>query len=98
METNWWERSPNQCYYKQIDVTFYGNAIRANSHNVNEMGASCFGLCGLKHPSTDDGAETFGFAQKAKNKASVKFQSLVHNDTVNEFFSQEHLTKRVSEV
>ncbi|GFV57332.1 uncharacterized protein TNCV_1712391 [Trichonephila clavipes] len=31
------ERSPNRCYYMQIDDFLWQYFIRANSHNVNEM-------------------------------------------------------------
>ncbi|GFX92282.1 hypothetical protein TNCV_1112091 [Trichonephila clavipes] len=45
-------------------TTFYGNAIRANSHNVNEMRQAVY-LCGLIHPAQMM-SRNIGFTQKAK--------------------------------
>ncbi|GFU84267.1 hypothetical protein TNCV_4391281 [Trichonephila clavipes] len=62
-ENNWWERSPNRCYYKQID-DFYGNTIRANSLNVNEMRQAVWAV--WAHTSSKMMSRNIGFAQKAK--------------------------------
>ncbi|GFU96015.1 hypothetical protein TNCV_580221 [Trichonephila clavipes] len=63
-ETIGGERSPNRCYYKKL-TTFYGNAIRANSHNVNEMRQLKAQLCGPAS-STDDEPKHW-FYPKGKN-------------------------------
>ncbi|GFX08812.1 hypothetical protein TNCV_4228321 [Trichonephila clavipes] len=45
-------------------TTFYGNAIRANSHNVNEMRQAVWAV--WTHTSSTDMSRNIGFAQQAK--------------------------------
>ncbi|GFT72285.1 uncharacterized protein TNCV_1390091 [Trichonephila clavipes] len=45
-------------------TTFYGNAIRANSHNVNEMRQAVWAVSA--HTSSTDDEPNIGFAQQAK--------------------------------
>ncbi|GFV47127.1 hypothetical protein TNCV_1630711 [Trichonephila clavipes] len=53
----------NRCYYKQID-DFYGNAIRANSHNVNEMRQAVWAV--WAHTSSTDDEPKHWFCPKGK--------------------------------
>ncbi|GFW54462.1 uncharacterized protein TNCV_1608261 [Trichonephila clavipes] len=75
-------------------TTFYGNAIRANSHNVNEM-RQALGCVG-SHPAQMM-SRNIGFTQKAKN-SWCKYNVSVHNNAVNEFSHKNTLPKAVSEV
>ncbi|GFW11672.1 hypothetical protein TNCV_43071 [Trichonephila clavipes] len=62
-------------------AAIYGNAIRADSQNVNEIRQAVWTV--WAHTSSTD-AEPKHFAQKAKI-AGVSTMISVHNNTVNEF-------------
>ncbi|GFX25746.1 uncharacterized protein TNCV_4337301 [Trichonephila clavipes] len=72
-------------------TTFYGNAIRANSHNVNEMRQAVWA-----HTSSTDDEPKHWFYPKGKN-SWCKYNVSVHNNTVNEFSHKNTLPKAVSE-
>ncbi|GFU27698.1 uncharacterized protein TNCV_515931 [Trichonephila clavipes] len=72
-------------------TTFYGNAIRANSHNVNEMRQAVWA-----HTSSTDDEPKHWFCPKGKN-SWCKYNVSVHNNTVNEFSHKNTLPKAVSE-
>ncbi|GFW76206.1 uncharacterized protein TNCV_3800411 [Trichonephila clavipes] len=74
-------------------TTFYDNAIRANSHNVNEMRQAVWAL--WAHTSSTDDKPKHWFCPKGKN-SWCKYNVSVHNNTVNEF--SHTLPKAVSEV
>ncbi|GFW22580.1 uncharacterized protein TNCV_1478771 [Trichonephila clavipes] len=74
-------------------TTFYGNVIRANFHNVNEMRQAVWA-----HTSSTDDEPKHWFCPKGKN-SWCKYNVSVHNNTVNEFFFRKNtLPKAVSEV
>ncbi|GFU66526.1 uncharacterized protein TNCV_639601 [Trichonephila clavipes] len=73
-------------------TTFYCNAIRANSHNVNEMRQAVWA-----HTSSTDDEPKHWFYPKGKN-SWCKYNVSVHNNTVNEFSHKNTLPKAVSEV
>ncbi|GFW26174.1 uncharacterized protein TNCV_3396701 [Trichonephila clavipes] len=75
--------------------TFYGNAIRANSHNVNEMRQAVWAV--WAHTSSTDDEPKHWFCPKGKN-SWCKYNVSVHNNTVNEFSHKNILPKAVSEV
>ncbi|GFV02333.1 hypothetical protein TNCV_4020681 [Trichonephila clavipes] len=58
------------CYYKQID-DFYGNAIRANSHNVNEMRQAVWAV--WAHTSSTDDEPKHWFCPKGKIAGATVF-------------------------
>ncbi|GFW54456.1 hypothetical protein TNCV_1608201 [Trichonephila clavipes] len=66
-------------------TTFYGNTIRANSHNVNEMRQAVWAV--WAHTSSTD--DNIGFAQKAK----IAGVSTMFRFTVNEFSHKNTLPK-----
>ncbi|GFS81513.1 uncharacterized protein TNCV_3435731 [Trichonephila clavipes] len=76
-------------------TTFYGNAIRANSHNVNEMRQAVRAV--WAHTSSTDDEPKHWFCPKGKN-SWCKYNVSVHNNTVNEFSHKNTLPKAVSEV
>ncbi|GFW53401.1 transposable element Tc3 transposase [Trichonephila clavipes] len=76
-------------------TTFYGNAIRANSHNVNEMRQAVWAV--WAHTSSTDDEPKHWFCPKGKN-SWCKYNVSVHNNTVNEFSHKNTLPKAVSEV
>ncbi|GFT60232.1 uncharacterized protein TNCV_4970591 [Trichonephila clavipes] len=76
-------------------TTFYGNAIRANSHNVNEMRQAIWAV--WAHTSSADDEPKHWFCPKGKN-SWCKYNVSVHNNTVNEFSHKNTLPKAVSEV
>ncbi|GFX93176.1 uncharacterized protein TNCV_4760551 [Trichonephila clavipes] len=76
-------------------TTFYGNAIRANSHNVNEMRNAVWAV--WAHTSSTDDEPKHWFCPKGKN-SWCKYNVLVHNNTVNAFSHKNTLPKAVSEV
>ncbi|GFW16285.1 uncharacterized protein TNCV_4264501 [Trichonephila clavipes] len=76
-------------------TTFYGNAIRANSHNVNEMRQAVWAM--WAHTSSTDDEPKHWFCTKGKNNW-CKYNVSVHNNTVNEFSHKNTLPKAVSEV
>ncbi|GFY11746.1 uncharacterized protein TNCV_1529381 [Trichonephila clavipes] len=93
-ENNWWERSPNRCYYKQID-DFYGNAIQANSHNVNENRRAVWVV--WAHTLSTDDEPKHWFCPKGKN-SWFKCNVSVHHNRVNEISHKNTLAKAVFEV
>ncbi|GFV72242.1 uncharacterized protein TNCV_637041 [Trichonephila clavipes] len=76
-------------------MTFYGNAIRANSHNVNEMRQAVWAV--WAHTSSTDDEPKHWFCQKGKN-SWCKYNVWVHYNTVNEFSLKNTLPKAVSEM
>ncbi|GFV89151.1 uncharacterized protein TNCV_4913501 [Trichonephila clavipes] len=76
-------------------TTFYGNAIRANSHNVNEMRQAVWAV--WAHRSSTDDEPKHWFCPTGKN-SWCKYNVSVHNNTVNEFSHKNTLPKAVSEV
>ncbi|GFX29770.1 uncharacterized protein TNCV_4748991 [Trichonephila clavipes] len=76
-------------------TTFYGNAIRANSHNVNEMRQAVWAV--WAHTSSTDDEPKHWFCPTGKN-SWFKYNVSVHNNTVNEFSHKNTLPKAVSEV
>ncbi|GFU41228.1 uncharacterized protein TNCV_1848171 [Trichonephila clavipes] len=76
-------------------TTFYGNAIRANSHNVNEMRQAVWAV--WAHTSSTDDEPKHWFCPKGKN-SWCKYNVSVPNNTVNEFSHKNTLPKAVSEV
>ncbi|GFX95122.1 peptidase A2 domain-containing protein [Trichonephila clavipes] len=76
-------------------TTFYGNAIRANSHNVNEMRQAVWAV--WAHTSSTDDEPKHWFCPTGKN-SWCKYNVSVHNNTVNEFSHKNTLPKAVSEV
>ncbi|GFT10606.1 uncharacterized protein TNCV_1943441 [Trichonephila clavipes] len=76
-------------------TTFYGNAIRANSHNVNEMRQAVWTV--WAHTSSTDDEPQHWFCPKGKN-SWCKYDVSVHNNIVNEFSHKNTLPKAVSEV
>ncbi|GFS94597.1 uncharacterized protein TNCV_3649581 [Trichonephila clavipes] len=76
-------------------MTFYGNAIRSNSHNVNEMRQAVWAV--WDHTSSTDDEPKHWFCSKGKN-SWCKYNVSVHNNTVNEFSHKNTLPKAVSEV
>ncbi|GFX38670.1 uncharacterized protein TNCV_4187591 [Trichonephila clavipes] len=73
-------------------TTFYGHAIRANSHNVNEMRQAVWA-----HTSSTDDEPKHRFCPKGKN-SWCQYNVSVHNNTVNEFSHKNTSPKAVSEV
>ncbi|GFW42800.1 uncharacterized protein TNCV_473901 [Trichonephila clavipes] len=76
-------------------TTFYGNAIRANSHNVNEMRQAVWAV--WAHTSSTDDEPKHWVCPTGKN-SWCKYNVSVHNNTVNEFSHKNTLPKAVSEV
>ncbi|GFV47130.1 uncharacterized protein TNCV_1630741 [Trichonephila clavipes] len=76
-------------------TTFYGNAIRANSHHVNEMRQAVWAV--WAHTSSTDDEPKHWFCPKGKN-SWCKYNVSVQNITVNEFSHKNTLPKAVSEV
>ncbi|GFX90485.1 uncharacterized protein TNCV_4334901 [Trichonephila clavipes] len=76
-------------------TTFYGNVIRANFHNVNEMRQAVWAV--WAHTSSTDDEPKHWFCPKGKN-SWCKYNVSVHNNTVNEFSHKNTLPKAVSEV
>ncbi|GFX51188.1 uncharacterized protein TNCV_2735391 [Trichonephila clavipes] len=76
-------------------TNFYGNAIRANSHNVNEMRQAVWAV--WAHTFSTDDEPKYWFCPKGKN-SWCKYNVSVHNNTVNELSHKNTLPKAVSEV
>ncbi|GFT06023.1 uncharacterized protein TNCV_1594571 [Trichonephila clavipes] len=76
-------------------TTFYGNAIRANSHNVNEMRQAVWAV--WAHTSSRDDEPKHWFCPKGKN-SWCKYYVSIHNNSVNDFSHKNTLPKAVSEV
>ncbi|GFU19467.1 uncharacterized protein TNCV_4371441 [Trichonephila clavipes] len=76
-------------------TTFYGNAIRAKSHNVNEMRQVVWAVWAHTY-STDDEPKHW-FCPTGKN-SWCKYNVSVDNNTVNDFSHKNTLPKAVSEV
>ncbi|GFX03180.1 uncharacterized protein TNCV_1700641 [Trichonephila clavipes] len=76
-------------------TTFYGNTIRANSHNVNEMRQAVWDV--WAHTFSTDDESKHWFCPTGKN-SWCKYNVSVHNNTVNEFSHKNTLPKAVSEV
>ncbi|GFS68734.1 uncharacterized protein TNCV_1959371 [Trichonephila clavipes] len=76
-------------------TTFYGNTIRANSHDVNEMRQAAWAV--WAHTSSTDDEPKHWFCPKGKN-SWCKYNVSVYNNTVNEFSHKNTLLKAVSEV
>ncbi|GFY23602.1 uncharacterized protein TNCV_1039011 [Trichonephila clavipes] len=93
-ENNWWEGCLTDAIISKL-TTFYGNAIRANSHNVNEMKQAVWAV--WAHTSSTDDELKHWFCPKGKN-SWCKYNVSVHNNTENEFSHKNTLPKAVSEV